>query len=159
MAFTAALFGNIVFAQTNAQITEIRNGVAAINKRVRQLSKTVKDVEGISLEGTEATYYISGRGLHKITAKIYGETYQSKAEFYYQGEQLIFIFEKFSRYKGGLGSPVASTVERRYYFSDKKMIRYLIGKTPIKSSDERFAADGDAMLETAKKLKEAYLES
>jgi prefoldin subunit 5 len=48
------VFGSSVFAQTDKQISIIRDPVAAINKAATKSKKTKKNVENISLEGTEA---------------------------------------------------------------------------------------------------------
>src|ERR1051326_142624 len=91
------LLGSSILAQNaEKQITEIRAEVAAINKSAAKYTKTTKDVEGISLEGTEATYYVSGRGLKKVVARIFGESYNAVGEYYYSGEELIFAFVRFN---------------------------------------------------------------
>jgi hypothetical protein len=73
----------IVFSQTENRVAFIRNEVNLINKQVKKYTKTTKNVEGISLEGTEAIYFASGKGLKKIVAKSYGETYKATTELYY----------------------------------------------------------------------------
>lgn len=147
------------FAQTEKQITAIRAEVTAINKNEKSYKKTTKDVEGISLEGTEATFYVSGKGLKKIVAKMYGETYRATIEFYYQGEDLIFAFKKTEKYNGSIGMKnlkVASITEERLYFSDAKMIRYLLGKKNIKSDSVEFDETAYSMVEISDRLKAAY---
>ncbi len=76
-----------IFAQSvERQIIAIRAEVTAINKNAKSYKKTTKDVEGVSLEGTEATYFVSGKGLRKITAKIYGESFRAILELYYRAK-------------------------------------------------------------------------
>lgn len=151
---------NTVFAQSvEKQITAIRAEVAAINKATKGYKKTTKDVEGISLEGTEATYFVSGKGLKKITAKIYGESFRATMELYYQGEDLIFAYEKMSKYNGSIGMKnlkVVKIEERRMYFSGGKMVRYLLGKKEIKSGSTEFNEEESATSETSDTLKAAF---
>jgi len=149
-----------VFAQSvEKQIVSIRAEVTAINNNAKNYKKTTKDVEGVSLEGTEATYFVSGKGLKKIVAKIYGESFQSTMELYYQGEDLIFAFEKMSKYNGSVGMDnlkVVRVEESRMYFSGGKMIRYLLGKKQIKAGSTEFNEAEYSTGETAFMLKEAY---
>jgi hypothetical protein len=150
----------IAFSQTEKQITFIRNEVAVINKSIKNYAKSTKNVEGISLEGTEATYYGSGKGLKKITAKIYGETYNATTELYYSGEELIFIYRKFNRYDTQIGMKpppkVVSIKESRFYFTNGKLIKFLEGKKNIKSTAKYWVDSESEVLEMAEKLKAEY---
>ncbi len=149
-----------VLAQSvEKQIVSIRAEVTAINKNAKSYKKTTKDVEGVSLEGTEATYFVSGKGLKKITAKIYGESFNATAEYYFQGEYLIFAFEKMNKYNGSIGMDnlkVIRVEESRMYFSGGKMIRYLIGKKPIKAGSTEFNEVEYSTGEISDTLKAAY---
>ena len=57
--FITLIWTNSAFAQTEKEVVKIRAEVAAINKGAAKYTKTIKDVEDISLEGAEATYYHS----------------------------------------------------------------------------------------------------
>ena len=92
---------------------KIRAEVAAINKGAAKYTKTTKDVEDISLEGTEATYFSSAGNLRKITAKMYGETYNATGEFYYRDGELIFAFLKHNQYDTQIGLDKPPKVVRR----------------------------------------------
>ncbi len=76
--FIMLIWTNSTFAQTQKEVIKIRAQVAAINKGASKYTKTIKDVEDISLEGTEATYYHSAGNLKKITTKMFGETYNPR---------------------------------------------------------------------------------
>lgn len=145
------------FAQTEKQVAGISAEVAAINKGAAKYKKTKKDVEDISLEGTEATYYQSGKNLRKITAKMFGETVYADGEFYYRDGRLIFAVLKRTNYSEPLGMSkkrkVMSVEEQRYYFADDKLIRLLIGKKALKSGDERYEQLRDELISTADKLR------
>jgi len=162
LILTAALFlvFPTVFAQSKKEISSIAKQVNTINKNLKKYTKKKKDVDDISLEGTAATYYVSGKGLMKISAKFYGETYNAVGEFYYQGEEMIFAFFRLNKYDTqiGLEKPpkVVKFEEKRLYFSGGNLIKLLIGKTQIKSSDERFKESKDEIIDLANKLKAAY---
>ena len=112
------------FAQSAEQIAQIRAEVNSINKNAKKYTKKTKDVDDVSLEGTKATYFSSGKGLMKISAKMYGETYNASGEFYYQGEELIFAYLKFNRYDTqiGLDKPVkiVKVEEKRFVFRGRR---------------------------------------
>jgi hypothetical protein len=141
------------FAQTVKQVA----GIAAINQGAAKYKKTKKDVEDISLEGAEATYYKSGKSLKKITAKMFGESVYADGEFYYRDGHLIFAVLKRTHYNVPLGTgknrKVTSVEEQRYYFADDNLIRLLIGKKALKSDDERYELLKDDLISTAEKLR------
>jgi hypothetical protein len=155
-----ALFAGAVFAQTAKQVAGIRAQVAAINKAAKKYKKKTKDVDGISLEGTQATYFTSGKGLKKITAKLYGETFNASAELYYQGEEVIFIYFKMNKYDTQIGMDpppkVVRVQEERYYFAGGELIKLLKGKKELKPDDEEYSEMKQGILEMEKGLKEAY---
>lgn len=144
-------------AQTEKEIAKIRAEVAAINKGAAKYKKTTKNVEDISLEGTEATFSSAGGNLKKITSKMYGETYNATGEFYYRNGQLIFAFLKHNQYDTqiGLGKTpkVVRAEQRRFYFAEGELIRLLVGKEELKSADERYAELRDSVADIAAKLK------
>ena len=155
-----ALFAGAALAQVEKQVAGIRAEVAAINKAAKGYKKKSKDVDGLSLEGAAATYFTSGKGLKKITAKLYGETYNASAEIYYQGEEVIFIYWKMNKYDTQIGMTpppkVIRVEEERYYFAGGELIRLLKGKKEIKPADEEYTEMKAGILELEKGLKEAY---
>lgn len=160
LTITTFILSQTIFAQSvEKQVAAIRAEVTAINKAAKSYKKTTKDVDGVSLEGTQATYFSAGKALKKITAKMYGETFQATGEYYFQGDELIFAYEKMSRYDGqiGLSKPVkvAKVEEKRFYISGGKMIKFLLGKTTIKSSSEEWQEAESGLLEVVKTLTDA----
>lgn len=147
---------DFIIAQTEKEIAAIRAEVAAINLGAAKYSKTTKDVEGVALEGTEATYFRSAEKLRKITAKMYGETYNATGEFYYRDGKLIFAFIKRNQYDAQIGMDeppkVVRAEERRFYFDGDKLIRLLIGKKELKSSGARYSELKDEINGISSKL-------
>jgi hypothetical protein len=156
LIFAAA---NSTPAQIETEIVKIRAEVAAINKGASKYAKKTKDLEGISLEGTRATYFLSAENLKKITAEIYGETYRATGEFYYTGSELIFAYLKHHQYDTQIGaskSPkVVRTEEQRYYFVGGELIRLLIGKKELKSGDEKHSQLKEEIISLSSKLKDS----
>ena len=117
-----------VFAQSDPDVASIRSGVLRTNKLLSIMKKTKKMVDGVSVEGTEATFYTSTAGVKKIHAEMYGETYNAKADYYYKDNgKLEFIFYRFNRYDTHImAKPEPKVVrieERRLYFKEDKMIK------------------------------------
>ncbi|MCY7375598.1 MAG: hypothetical protein LH472_06460, partial [Pyrinomonadaceae bacterium] len=141
------------------EIVKIRAEVAAINKGAAKFTKTTKNVEDIALEGTEATYYHSAGNLKKITAKMFGETYNATGEFYYADGELIFAFIKRNQYDTQIGvnppPKVVRAEEQRFYFAGGELIRLLVGKKELKSADERYAELKNGIVDISSKLKDS----
>ena len=144
-------------AQTEKEIAKIRAEVTAINKGAAKYMKTTKSVEDISLEGTEATFYRSGKNLKKITAQMFGETYNATGEFYYRNGEMIFAFLKYNQYDTQIGldkpAKVVRVEEQRFYFTGGNLIRLLIGKKELKFGDERYDELKDSIADIESKLK------
>ena len=162
MLFTVLCFSfQVVSAQTEKQITAIRGEVAAINKNAAKYKKVKKDVDGVSLEGTEATYYTSGKGFKKVVANMYGETFKATGEFYYSGDEIIFAYIKSHLYDTqiGLSTPVkvVKITEERYYFSGGEIIRIIDGKKLLKSTAEKFIELKEGIVSINAVLKEGFL--
>jgi hypothetical protein len=139
--FVSGVMAMAVAAQTDKRVTDIRGKVAEINKGAGKFTKTKKDVMGISTEGAEATLFHKGKELKKVVAKIYGETFNAISEFYFDGGDLIFAYDKINHYDTqiGLERPVkvVRVEEIRSYFDGGKMFKLLNGaKTTAPGTDD-----------------------
>lgn len=148
------------FTQTEKQIAAIRTEVQAINKGAAKYTKKTKNLYDLSTEGAEVTYYTSGKGLKKVIAKIYGESGNKTNEYFYQGEDLIFVFEKLNHYDKPIGvtnSPkVVRVEETRAYFEGGKCIRLLNGKKTIRADTIEFDEQIYQIVEVADLIKAAF---
>ena len=158
---TAMLGANVaISAQVDKRIADVQRKVAAINKNAARYTKTKRDVLGASTEGGEASYFHKGKELKKITAKIYGETYNAVAELYFETGQPVFYYFKLNRYDTqiGLSKPVkiVKVEEERYYFAGAEMIKVMFGKKVIKETDEKYAEMRDGILKLSDDLRMAY---
>lgn len=155
-----ALSATAAVSQSAAEIAAIRSEVAAINKNSAKYRKSTRNVDGISLEGASATYFTSGRGLKKIMAKIFGETFRATAEIYYSGEEMIFAYQRLERYDTQIAMDpppkVIKIMETRVYFAGGKAIRVIEGKKLLSPSDSEFRAAEEGMQDLSGKLKDAF---
>ncbi len=147
------------YAQTEDFVKQIRKDVGKINSSIPKYEKETKLVEGISLEGTQATFYSSRYGLRKIEADMYGETFRANAAFYYKNSELIFAFFEMNRYDTQVGADpppkVVKTVEKRFYFAGGKLAKLLIDKEAPKKSSEEWKESEKEILGLDKDLRNA----
>jgi hypothetical protein len=159
VAFVLLTAPLMLAAQVDKQIASIRAEVNAINKAAPKYRKETRTVEGISLEGAEATYFTSGRGLKKITAKMYGETFRATAELYYSGEELIFAYQRVERYDTHIAMKpppkVVKVIETRAYYAGGQVIRVLEGRKALAAKGVAFADAEKDVKELSEKLKAA----
>lgn len=159
LALVLAVAPAALLAQTEKQIASIRSEVNLINKAAPKYQKKTESVEGVSLEGAEATYFTSGRGLKKIVAKIYGETYRATAEIYYSGEEMIFAYQRLEKYDTHVAMTpppkVTKVVETRVYCAGADAIRVLEGKKQLAAGDAAYDEAVAGMRELSDKLKAA----
>lgn len=148
------------FAQPEKQTAAIRAEVQQINAAAGEYEKKTKNIEDISTEGAEVTYYTSGKELKKVVAKIYGETGNTSSEYFYRGEDLIFAFQRSQHFDkpidGGRVPKVVRIEELRAYFDAGKCIRLLNGKIAVKAGTIEFDEQIYAIGETAAHIKSAY---
>lgn len=160
LIFAVLFGGSVVSAQTVLEIASIRADVGAINANVKSYTTSTKDLSGLSTEGGKAVYYVSGRGLKKITATIYGETGRSTLEFFYSGEELIFAFRTVYKYDTQIGikppPKVVKTEEARLYRHGDRTIRLMSGKVVLKPDSIEFEELERELIETSDHIKMLY---
>lgn len=152
-------FAALAVAAQDKQIASIRAEVALINKSAAKYQKKTRDVEGLSLEGAEATYFTSGKGLKKITAKMYGETYRATAELYYSGEEMIFAYQRLEKYDTQIGAnpppKVVKIMETRVYYAGEKAVKVIEDKRNLAAASSEYRAAEQAMNDLSQQLKAA----
>ena len=138
------VLGNSSFSQDKSEddiINDIRQKFKTISTSIDSYKKVTKDVMDESTEGGEMEAFYDGDELKKLVVKLYGETGQSIEEFYFWDNKLFFVFSRDFRYNRPIYMDEeyakqigeseyfddAKTVieENRYYFHDKKLIRWL----------------------------------
>jgi len=145
-----------VNGQSDKRVADIRAKVAEINGGAAKYHKENKNVVGISTEGAEVTLFRTGEELKKISAKIYGETFKGTSEFYFSGGELIFQYDRVSRYDTqiGLAKPVKVVRIEQYrsYFDKGKMFRLQIGNRVIEPGTDDFIGHESDSLKNVKAI-------
>jgi len=144
------------------QMALIRAHVTAVHDGAGALAATSVELEGMSLEGGEATCFSSGAQLVKVTARLYGETYNATWELFFAGDALVFAFGRTNRYDTQVGAEepptVASVEDRRLYFAGERMIRCLEGPEALAPETDAFLDLERSTLELAGALRRACAE-
>jgi hypothetical protein len=163
LAAAAVLLGLSIVASRAEEAglkPQIRALVGEINAALPKYSRETRSVAGLSLEGSEAVYFSEGGVLKKITARIYGETYNGAAELYYQGGAVAFAYRKLNRYDTQVGMQpppkVVSTQEARLYFSGGALAALRIGQEDIADSDIQWREAEEEIAELASQLEAEF---
>jgi hypothetical protein len=147
-------------AQTASVIPEVRAEVGKINADLPTYTKRVKTALGAMLEGAEATYYHEGKDLKRVSAKIYGETYNTVLDLYYRGDALLFAYQKVNRYDTQVGMQpppkVVSSEEKRLYFAAGRLSALKIGQASVDQEDILWREAEEEIVEVADRLKVAF---
>lgn len=111
--------------QVTDPVSTIRTRYASINKGLTRYKKVKRDLSGYSAEGGELVAYFNGPGIVKLVATYLGEGGKAVEEYYYWDGELIFVFRKQSNYDQPLSGNVVKTQEDRFYFGNKKLIKWI----------------------------------
>lgn len=136
-------------------IEQIRDQYKNVNTNQTKYRLLEKDLMGETTEGGFMAAYIDQQDTRKIVATYYGETGKVIAEYYFNHSDLFFLLVKKYRYNKPIdqpGSKVASVKEDRYYFSNKKMIRWLQGNILQKPNTVAYKDEATNSLSEAKKM-------
>jgi hypothetical protein len=158
----AALFtAQAIFAQTDQKVSAIRTEVNKIARNAKVYTKKTKTYES---EGsfTTATYFLSGGEIKKITASVESEGFSETYELFYSGGVLIFALNTefhmdpaFAPNMPGSGpGKVAKVVQKRLYFNEGQMIRYLVGKKAMRTGGEEWETAQKSTLNEADDLRQ-----
>jgi hypothetical protein len=111
-------------AQGDTAIARIRREYAAVNAQLPRCEHRQQDVFGMSTEGGTLDVYRCGRAIRKLVATFYGETGQSREEWYLEGGRPFFFFRVEQRYNRPFGRVVRRN-EERLYLRGGTMIRWI----------------------------------
>jgi hypothetical protein len=117
-------------------IASIRRHYAEINRSTAKYKKVKKELAGFSAEGGQLVAYFAGPSITKIAATFYGESGKASEEYYYHGDQLIFVLRTDYQYSQPLSGKVVKTTLNRFYFSGDKLIRWVDEKGKQVASDK-----------------------
>lgn len=119
-----------------AAIARIRALYAQIEREAPTYRRTTHDVWDFSLEGGELKGFYRGGELRKLSARLYGETWQGTEDYYFSGGRLVFIHVVHGRYDEPMSGRVRVRIEHRYYFDGGRLIRYVRTQHPRSAGDQ-----------------------
>jgi len=138
-------------ASLEAKIRAIRQRHAEVERGLKQCRQVKRDLPGESAEGGELTGYLKDTSLRKLSAQFYGESGKAHEEYYFWEGQLFFVLRTEWRYTMPLSGMVKSKTEERFYFADRKIVRWLDPqKKDCTASAERANRESE-LLASAKK--------
>ena len=107
------------------KVKSIRAKYAEIERELKDCRQVKRDLPDESAEGGELVAYFKGSNLRKLSTKLFGETGNLAEEYYFAGNELIFVFRAETRFSGPNSGVVREKTEQRFYFADGKLIRWL----------------------------------
>jgi hypothetical protein len=131
----------LLFVATSVQAvaSSVEETVKTIRARYSEIERGLKDCRQVkrdlpdeSAEGGELTAWFKGPSLQKLSARFFGESGKALEEYYFLGDQLVFVLRVESRYTKPMSGVVKTKTEERFYFADAKLIRWLgDGNKPV----------------------------
>jgi hypothetical protein len=124
----------LLFVATSVQAvaSSVEETVKTIRARYSEIERGLKDCRQVkrdlpdeSAEGGELMAWFKGSSLQKLSARFFGESGKALEEYYFSGDQLVFVLRVESRYTKPMSGVVKTKTEERFYFSDGKLIRWL----------------------------------
>jgi hypothetical protein len=111
-------------------ITDIRAKYQEIRNNLKSYDTVSADLPGESTEGGEAIGYYKGKDLKLIEITYFGEMGKTKLEYYFNTDQLFFVFESRYKYNRPIYDPSfdlkrSVVTKDRYYFHKEKLVRWL----------------------------------
>ena len=110
--------------QADTAVARIRREYAAVNALLPRCSKQTLDIFGESTEGGSLEVYRCGGEIRKLAATYYGETGQTREEWYLAGERPFCLFRTDLRYERPF-SRIVQRIEERVYLRGGEMIRWI----------------------------------
>lgn len=170
----AVCYQNITLGQTPELIfSTIKAKLKEIQKNVSTYDTTMIDITDESTEGGEAIGYYDKSNLKMIIATWFGETGKRRLECYFDAGKLFFALNTYYKYNrpiyydknaaNGNDDTVvfnpAKTIikEDRYYFNDRKLIRWLDNNKKLTESRlPEFIKSEKEILEDSENLKKKF---
>jgi len=122
----------IIFSNAKiSSIADIKQEYQKIKSTEKSLTTKKREISDISAEGAEATYYYDKGALKIVKLNIYGETFKSVEEYYFNNGKLFFSFSKDYRYNAPMYAteyfdPKKTKITtQRFYFINGKMVKWL----------------------------------
>lgn len=127
-----------------------------INKNTGSYKSIEKNLDcDHCLEGASMEIWKDKNDVKKILAWYLGETWQSKDEYYFNNDSLIFVSEKNYKYQSIMNPVNARVKENQYYFQKNKLIRMIDPKQDkVNTQDSLFISKETELLKKARDLQQ-----
>lgn len=143
-------------------IRHIRMRQQEIDAHLDSMKRSEHIVE-ISPEGGEVVVFKRAGKIQKITAELLYESGREKKELYFDFGNPFFIYIQRTHYKGYLGQKgggeTSSIEDKRLYFDNGHLIKFLKGKKELNPSNEEFKEMEQSQLEDTSELLKAIAAS
>ena len=140
---------------TTKVIENIKEQYKTVSANQKKYLLLEKDLMDESTEGGFVAAFKDVQSFRKLIATFYGDTGKITTEYYFNNKELFFAYSREYHYNKSIdqpGSKVASIAENRYYFSNKKMIRWLNGKTTKSPNSADYKDEATNLLSESKRL-------
>ncbi len=133
--------GLTVAQSTDETIKDIRTKYKYIRDNLHTYDTTMADVRNESTEGGLLTGYYNNNNLKLMEVWLLGETGKRKIEYYFDNEQLFFVFDTYYQYNRPIywdekrakenndsetfDADKTVIKEDRYYFDNRRLIRWI----------------------------------
>ena len=169
-AITILLFlGYNSVVMADSVVKEIRKEYKTIKNSLSSLKHKTIELNDYSADGGGAKAYFDKKGIIRfIRAEFYGESGKVFEEYFYKDRALIFVFREEHHYNvpyyvkeeitkdggtPGFDPKKTTIIENRYYFHNKKMVRWLDkNKKQVSSGSKEYKEKGKDIIEFSNKL-------
>jgi len=150
----------LITSFTTAKITnieDIKGKYQQIQSKEKSYNKKVKEIDDISTEGAQATYFYDKSNLKLIKVDIYGETGKEEQEYYFDNGKVFFIYIKETSYNAPMyakefNSKLSKIKQKRLYFINGKLVKFLAGSKEVPKDSIAFKSEEENSLDFLKML-------
>ena len=140
-----------------ANIDDIKSKFQKIHTKEKSYNKKVKEIDDISTEGAEATYYYNKGKLKLIKVDILGEMGREEQEYYFDNGKVFFIYTKEISYNAPMyvkafSKKLSKTKTKRLYFINGHLAKLLVNGKEIAKNSASFRNEEKKSLHLVKKL-------
>ena len=129
--FLGVILVGAMSVPARADVSSVQRAVHKIDAAKMPVTTTSRS--DLSAEGAEITVYGNPKAPRKITARVFGCSFQTHERLYFQDGLPLFFFSVEEFYDGPLSPPVrvAHRVETRLYFEHGHVMQQRIGRRVV----------------------------
>ena len=151
-----ALFISVAVTKI-ANIDDIKSKFQKIHTKEKSYSKKEKEIDDISTEGAQATYFYDKNNLKLIKVDIYGEMGKEEQDYYFDNGKVFFIYTKEISYNAPMyvkafSKKLSKTKTKRLHFINGHLAKLLVNGKEIAKNSASFRYEEKKSLHLVKKL-------